>query len=69
MCLFIASSSIRSLLAVYCNFYLSPYKFVDVYYMKAVIEKQKKAVKMAKVKYLYVPQYFHTQISIHLVRN
>ena len=51
------SSNLCSLLTIDCGLYLPPYKAVNIYFMKAVMEKEKRAIKVADVKYLFAPQY------------
>ena len=44
-----------SLLTIDAGLYMPNYKAINIYFMKAVVAGQKKAVKTADVKYLYCP--------------
>ena len=46
-----------SLLTVDVGFYLPSYKTINVYFMKDIMAKRKKAIKNADLCYLYAPQY------------
>ena len=47
--------SLRRLLTVDVCYYLPPYKCINVYFMKALMSRQKKALKTTAVKHLYAP--------------
>ena len=48
---------IASLLTVEVGYSLPDFNTINVYFMKEIINKQKKAIKVNNMKYLFVPQY------------
>ena len=52
-----------SLLTVDAGYYLPPYKCVNIYFMKALLSRKKRALKNDQVKHLSVPQYETLTIS------
>ena len=46
-----------------CGYYLPPYKSVNIYFMKAIMAKEKNAVKTSNIKYIYAPQYASLSIQ------
>ena len=51
------------LLTVDVGYYLPPYKSINVYFMKDLMAKRKRAIKINDVKHLYAPQYDSLSIS------
>ena len=51
------------LLTVDVGYYLPPYKSINVYFMKDLMAKRKKAIKINDVKHLYAPQYDSLSVS------
>ena len=45
------------MLTVDCGLYLPHYKTINIYFMKALLMKKKKAIKTSVIKHLNVPQY------------
>ena len=46
-----------SLLTVDCGLYMPPFKSVNVYFMKSIMNMERKAIKKNAVKYIFAPQY------------
>ena len=40
-----------------CGLYLPPFKCVNIYFIKSIMCKQKRAIKTSAVKYMFAPQY------------
>ena len=51
------------LLTVDVGYYLPPYKCINVYFMKALMSRKKKALKTTDIKHLYAPQYDSLSVS------
>ena len=53
----VLNSLVISLLTVDVGLYLPPYKTINIYFVKDILARRKKAIKNADVSHLYVPQY------------
>ena len=45
------------MLTIDCAKYLPAYRTVTIYFLKSILNKEKKAIKAGQIKYLYAPQY------------